>query len=126
MKSIKVILLIIVFSITENTFAKSHFIVDMIKFKAKKPNIKTYVKELKNISKTYHGKLMVNPINIADQIETEVTPDYTSPFNYDNILIIRFDKKSDALKYTRDNYISIADLIDKTTLPKKERQQSRF
>lgn len=121
MKLIKRTLLIIAFSITGNTFAKSHFIVDMIKLKANKSNLEIYINELKSIAKKYSGELNVNPINVIGQIETEVAPKYTSPFNYDYILIIHFDKKSNALNYTKDNrtlvnYNNITDLIIKQTV----------
>ena len=101
MKLFKMMLFIIALSITGNTFAKTHFIVDMIKLK-QKTDITTYIDRLEEIAKFHHGVLSVNPIVINGQIETEVTPEYTTAFNYDYILIIRFENRKNAKNYSKD------------------------
>lgn len=108
-------------TITGNTFAKSHFIIDMVKLKKKENSINYYLETLKSIAKTYNGTLMVNPITIEGQIKTDVTPTYTTAFNYDYIFIIRFDKKSDAKKYAKNsrtikNYRDFSNLVENQTV----------
>lgn len=122
MKTIK-ILLVVMFAITisGNSYAKSHFIIDMVKLKKKENSINYYLETAKNIAKTYNGTLMVNPISIEGQIKTDVAPTYTTAFDFDYIFILRFDKKSDAKKYAKDsrtlkNYIDFSILVEKQTV----------
>lgn len=121
MKHIKTLLVMFALTVAGNTFAKSHFIIDMVKLKKKENSIYYYLETLKDIAKTYNGTLMVNPIVIERQIETDVAPSYTTAFDFDYIFIIRFDKKSDAKKYANDsrtikNYKDFSKLAKKQTV----------
>lgn len=107
MKHFKTLLIILAIIMAGNTYAKSHFIIDMVKLKDKNTSISNYLEAIQNVARTYNGTLMVNPINIDGQIETDVAPKYTTAFDYDYIFILRFDKKSDAKKYAKDHKIAI-------------------
>ena len=121
MKHIKTLLVMLALTVAGNTFAKSHFIIDMVKLKKKENSIYYYLETLKDIAKTYNGTLMVNPIVIEGQIETDVAPSYTTALDFDYIFIIRFDKKSDAKKYANDSrtikkYKDFSKLVEKQTV----------
>jgi len=121
MKTIKILLIMFAITVTGNSYAKSHFIIDMVKLKNKNTSISNYLEAIQNIAKTYNGRLMVNPIHIEGQIETDVAPITTTAFDYDYIFILRFDKKSDAKRYARDhrveeNYMSFSVLLEKQTV----------
>ena len=121
MKTIKILLVMFAITITGNSYAKSHFIIDMVKLKKKENSINYYLETLKSIAKTYNGTLMVNPISIEGQIKTDVAPTYTTAFDYDYIFIIRFDKKSDARKYAKNsrtlkNYNDFSKYVEKQTV----------
>lgn len=92
-------MVILTFTITGNLFSKNHFIIDMIKLKDKNTSISNYIETFQDIAQTYNGTLMVNPISIEGQIKTEVTPGYTTDFDYDYIFILKFSSKSNAKKY---------------------------
>jgi len=121
MKNFKILLVILTLTITGNTFSKSFFIIDMVKLKDKNTSIANYLEKIKSIAKTYNGTLMVNPINVYGQIETEVTPKYITAFDYDYIFILRFKNKSNAKKYAKDirieeNYNHFSSSVKKQTV----------
>ena len=46
MKTIKILLVMLAFTLSGNSYAKSHFIIDMVKFKNKNTSISNYLEAI--------------------------------------------------------------------------------